>query len=152
MSDDGALFRRLREMWMAVDPMPPGLVDRVLFTLQLEDLEYELLRLHYTEEPAGARSEQTVRTVTFTSEYLTVTLMLAAATEPTARLDGWLSPAAALRVGLRTAEGTQETIASPEGRFAFPSMPSGPFRVLIYPPDDAASQFSRPVITPAVQL
>ena len=152
MIADDQLFRRLRAMWEEADPVPAGLADRVLFALQLENLEYELLRLRYTDEPVGARAGSTVETVTFGSDHLTVMLMLPRAEDPNRRLDGWIAPGAALRVELRTDTGGRETVATPDGRFAFSGAPSGLVQLVIHPTEGATVTLTRPVVTPAIQL
>src|SRR4029453_5121580 len=92
MSD---LMRELREMWEAADPAPDDLAERMIFTLQLENLEFELLRLHDVLEPVGARGHETARTVTFGSDSLTVMVSMSGSGRPPHRVDGWLAPAAA---------------------------------------------------------
>ncbi len=151
MNDD-ALLRRLKTMWEAADPVPPGLADRVVFALQLENLEYELLRLRYTEEPVGARSGSTVETVTFGSDHLSVMLMLPRTEDPDRRLDGWIAPGAALRVELRTGSSGRETVATPDGRFAFSEVPSGLVQLVIHPTAGATVTLTKPVVTPAIQI
>lgn len=151
MNDD-ALLRRLKTMWEAADPVPPGLADRVVFALQLENLEYELLRLCHTEEPVGARAGSTVETVTFGSDHLTVMLMLPRTEDPYRRLDGWIAPGAALRVELRTDTSGRETVATPDGRFAFSEVPSGLVQLVIHPTAGATVALTKPVVTPAIQI
>jgi hypothetical protein len=158
------LMRQLRGMWTALDPMPADLVERVLFTLRLEDLEVELMRLHEPAEPAGARGgpdghagmrEETAGTITFSSPSLTVMLTVTGDGAGLRRLDGWLAPAAALRIEVRVAgrdgDGTVHTVADSDGRFSFEA-PAGLVQLLIQPTEGAAVHLDRPVATPAVQL
>ena len=167
--DDPALCGQLRGMWTALDPMPADLVERVLFTLRLEDLEVELMRLHEPAEPAGARGaapdgrplarEERAGTITFSSDSLTVLLAVTGdRTTDSAglrRVDGWLAPAAALRVEARVAgrggDRTLHTVADSDGRFSFEA-PAGLVQLLIQPTEGAAVHLDRPVATPAVQL
>jgi len=146
------LMRELREMWEAADPAPVDLAERMIFTLQLENLEFELLRLHDVLEPVGARGHETARTVTFGSDSLTVMVSMSGSGRPPHRVDGWIAPAAALRVELRTARGTRETTADVDGRFAFTEVPAGLIRLVLYPTAGAGVTLARPVVTPAVQL
>ena len=53
MTDDPTLLRAVHDMYDTLDPPPADLADRVLFTLQLEDLEFELMRLQEALQPAG---------------------------------------------------------------------------------------------------
>ena len=150
--NDAELLRQIRTAWEAADPAPSGLADRVLFALQLENLEYELMRLQHTEELVGARSGSDVETVTFGCDHLTVMLMLPRAGDPQLRLDGWLAPGAALRVELRSGTTPRETVASADGRFAFSDVPAGLVQLVIHPTDGATVALARPVVTPAIQL
>lgn len=156
-SDDQILLAQLRRMWETADPTPRDLVERVLFTLELEDLEAELMRLHEATAPAGARAgeptgAETASTVTFGSASLTVMLTVSAAGDGLRRLDGWIAPAAALRVELRRGDGAQHTVADADGRFVFDAVPAGLAQLRIQPTEGAAVALDRPVATPAVQL
>jgi hypothetical protein len=67
------------------------------------------------------------------------------------RVDGWLAPAAALRVELRLPEPAQPRVAitDPAGRFAFDGVPHGIAQLLVHPPPgDAAPR----VVTPTFSL
>jgi hypothetical protein len=160
MREDEALLTQLRQVWNAADPVPGDLVERVLFTLQLEDLEVELMRLHEATEPVGARGAEpvgqrgpeTASTVTFSSETLTVMLTVSGDGAGLRRLDGWIAPAAALRVDLRRGDGAQHTVADSDGRFSFDDVPAGLVQLRIQPTAGAAVSLARPVATPAVQI
>src|SRR5689334_2809953 len=123
MTDDPELGQALREMWQQVDPPPADLADRVLFTLELEDADFELMSLAATMEPAGVRAEERIRTVTFTDERLSMVLVLPG-DRTSRRVDGWLSPRGALHVELRTESRSWDTTADADGRFAFSDVPS----------------------------
>jgi hypothetical protein len=151
-TEDHALLGRLRTMWDRTDPPPSDLAERVLFTLQLENVEFELLRLQDVLEPVGARGHETARTVTFGSESLTIMVTMSGPGGPPRRVDGWIAPAAALRVELRTTRGTQETTADDDGRFAFTEVPTGLIQLVLHPTSGADVSLARPVVTPAVQL
>jgi hypothetical protein len=154
MTDDGAMLAQLRRMWQAHDPEPPDLAERVLFALGLEDVEFELLQLVGSLDPDGARtaSAETVRTVTFGSDSLTVMVSLSGPHHDGYRIDGWIAPGAALRVELRTARGAQGTVADSTGRFALNDVPSGLVQLVIHPTEGASVALTRPVVTPAIQL
>lgn len=152
MNTDHTLIDQLRGMWQESDPMPDDLVERVLFTVGLEDLEFELMRLHDALEPVGARGQETVTTVTFSSESLTVMVSASATGPQHRRIDGWIVPGAALRVELRTARGARNGAADEDGRFAFDDVPAGLVQLAIHPTGGVPITLSRPVVTPAVQL
>jgi hypothetical protein len=149
---DRALTQRLRHMWEVVDPPAGDLADRMVFVLQLEDLEVEVLRLQEMLEPAGARGHESAATVTFTSDSLSVMVTLSGSAPGTRRIDGYIVPAAALRVELRAPHCCQHTLAGDTGRFAFPDAPTGLLQLVFHPTDGAAVHLGRPVVTPAVQL
>ncbi|HEU5107990.1 MAG TPA: hypothetical protein VFT95_05480 [Micromonosporaceae bacterium] len=151
---DRPLLGELRGMWTRLDPMPTDLVDRVLFTLRLEDLEVELMRLHEAAEPAGARGgpAETAGMITFSSRSLTVMLAVTGDGADLRRVDGWLAPAATLRIDVRVAGGAdRDTVADEDGRFAFEA-PAGLIQLVIRPTEGATLALDRPVATPAVQL
>jgi hypothetical protein len=152
MNEDWACPERLRRMWDVLDPAPVDLADRVLFALQLEDMEFELLRMHGVLESKGSRGHESATTVTFTSDSLCVMVTLSEPRSGQRRLDGWLTPAAALRMELRAPQGRQQTMADLTGRFAFPETPAGPIQLVVYPTEDTAVNLARSVITPAIQL
>jgi hypothetical protein len=158
MSEDGVLLASLRTMWDDADPMPADLVDRIVFTLQISDLEVELMRLHEAMEPAGVRGigAETAGTITFSSTSLTVMLTVTGDGAGLRRVDGWLAPAAALRVELRLdpcqGDHVRHTVADDDGRFSFDDAPAGLVQLRIHPTDDAVLALERPVVTPAVQI
>jgi hypothetical protein len=160
LNDDRALLEQLRRMWEAQDPEPADLAERVLFALGLEDVEFELLQLRDALDPTGARgvdlanarSAETVRTVTFGSDSLTVMISLSGPHHHGHRIDGWIAPGGALRIELRTTRGALETMADQTGRFALTEVPSGLVQLVIHPTEGAAVALIHPVVTPAMQL
>ena len=151
-SDDAALLLDLRAMWETLDPPPADLCDRVLFTHELRNLEFELMQMHDALDLVGARGHETARTVTFGSDSLTVMVNLAGSGHEPRRLDGWVVPATPLRVELRTSTGAQETFADADGRFAFDEAPAGMVQLVLHPTDGTTVELTRPVVTPAIQL
>src|SRR5215204_2542752 len=101
---DLLVLAELRDLFDAVDPVPPTLTARIRFALELEDLDAEVSRLHESWDlvGAGTRGDGESRTVTYDSERLTIMVTLTPAGDGTFRLDGWLAPPAAHRVELRT--------------------------------------------------
>jgi hypothetical protein len=151
MTGDGNLLRRLRAMWETLDPAPPDLADRVLLMLDLEDLEYELLCLA-GPVAADVRGQETIRTVTFTGDRVTVILVLPAGERAPRRIDGWLSPRAALHVELRMMARTWITTADVDGRFAFDDLPAGLCQLVVRPTAGAAVQLGVAVVTPGISI
>ena len=160
MTDDASVLARLRSMWERADPAPDDLADRVLFALELEDLdtEFELLRLVESgDATVGARAARglDVTSITFAGPSLTVMLAVGAAGSGTAggdrRVDGWLAPAGPSRVVAHSAEGQRETVADETGRFVFESVPTGMLRLVVHPGPGAAGA-GRPFLTPTVEI
>ncbi len=157
MTDDATLMRRVREAWEQVDPPPAHLAERVLFALELEDLdtEFELLRLTQRADAlagtrAGRGSSSDATHITFSGEQLTVMLAVAGLDRSGRRLDGWIAPAAQARVVAHTAEGERQTEADATGRFVLTDVPAGMLRLVFFPATDDES--ATPFITPTVEV
>ena len=77
-ADREPLFDALRSAYETADPIPEGLIERVLVAIALDDidLEYELLTLvHRSEQLVGVRGTDDQKTVLeFTAAGLTVLL------------------------------------------------------------------------------
>jgi hypothetical protein len=144
---DTAILRGVRRVFTTADPVPPGLVDRIRFTLALEDIEAEMMRLQ--EEPAlsGVRAaEQATRTVTFESETFTIMISIRSSGEDAVRLDGWIAPAAAHRVELRLVGDRRVVMADDQGRFAYDDVPRGLLQMAVH----NASGRPKSVVTPSI--
>lgn len=149
---DGEVLDRVRAMWQEEDPVPADLAERISFVLSLEDIEVELLRLE-SQELVGARGEEHARTVTFTSESLTVMVTLGAASAAGVRLDGWIAGGGGLRVEARTrGGGTLGTAADAEGRFVLDPVPAGLVRLAFLPTAGAVTALPRTVVTPTLEI
>lgn len=127
---DAALFARMRALWNAVDPVPAGLVDRMVAAVAVEDLsrEYEMLTLVETAERAAVRSETDASTLQFTDGTTTVLVHVTMAEGGLRRIDGWVD-ADALAVRLAQGEREWTADAGDGGRFAFDAVPAGMCRV-----------------------
>jgi hypothetical protein len=148
---DAEVLDRMRQMWQEEDPVPADLAERISFVLSLENIEVELLRLE-SQQLVGARGEERARTVTFTSENLTVMVTLGAASATGIRLDGWIAAGGGLRVELRARGGTRGTVADAEGRFVLDAVPPGLVQLAFLPTPDAVTALTRVVVTPALEL
>jgi hypothetical protein len=153
--NDHHLLHELRRMWEALDPPDDDLASRILFRLELEDLEAEVMSLQELSV-AGARGTETARTVTFVAERITVMVTASLVGRLPGRqhhrLDGWIAPSAALRIELHGGETVRAVTADEDGRFVFDEVSSGPIRLMIYPTPGAAVDLDRPVSTPATQF
>jgi hypothetical protein len=146
--DDEALLADLGRILDLVDPPPPGLVERVQFALELEDLDVEVARWERPDHLAGVRSSVDQGTITFTVSDLTVMINLTR-TGRCHRIDGWLVPAGEHGVEIRVAEhGSMSTVADEGGRFVLEEVPRGNTQIVI----SVAGFGHRTVVTPAVVL
>lgn len=150
--DDLAVLRRLAEVYALLDPPPADLDERVWFAITLGELDAEVARL--SEEltvGSGARGSERTRTITFDADSRAVMITIAERADGLVRIDGWLAPAAALRVELRLPEPAQPRIVTADtaGRFALDGVPHGIAQLLVHP---AADDASPRVVTPAFTL
>jgi hypothetical protein len=150
---DQELIAELSRVYQLIDPAPPGLIDRVGFTLTLAHLELELARLVSDSiEPVGARSEEGARTLTFTAENLTVVVTITQVGRCEYRMDGWLAPGGGMRVELRLQDESNDTHASDDGRFEFDQVPPGLAQLVFHPTEGGQGGLLNPVVTPAMVL
>ncbi len=129
-AEDAALFARLRAVWQTVDPVPAGLVDRMVAAVAVQDLsrEYEMLTLVETAELSAVRSDTDASTLQFTDGTTTVLVHVTTGERGTRRVDGWID-AEALAVKLAQGEREWTADAGEGGRFAFDDVPPGLSRV-----------------------
>jgi hypothetical protein len=172
-SEAGALLDTVRELFEAADPVPATLAERISFALALDAHEAELLMgMDLLPELAGARGEDRVRTVTFSSPRLSVMVTVGDDGGSGVRVDGWIDApdgAGGLRVELRRpapagagagaggggaapAGSARGTVADGDGRFAFDDVEPGLVQFAFHAPDGEPARLSRSVVTPAIQV
>ena len=147
-ADDLALLEQVRAVWDRHDPVPTSLAERIEFALTLDALETEVATLTQVDlASTGSRAGETeaVRTVTFTSETLDTMVTLTDAPDGTVRVDGWIAPAAAMRVEVLVAGSTLEVEADDDGRFVLESVPKGLAKFALHPG-------GRTVLSPTIEL
>lgn len=149
------LLKVVRQVWEERDPVPEGLVERMQAVVQTEailgalDLDYELLVLvERSHELAGARGTAAY-TLRFAHGDTEVLLRAVGNDSGGARLDGWLAPAAAMKVRASEVtdhgEGrTYDVETDARGRFEFADLPSGLYRLWLTPIDAEAAAFGTP--------
>lgn len=172
--DDQGLLALVRSVFEVVDPVPPGLAERVRFAVALAGLEGEVARLtteasttgnseasqlyEQTDTVALARgAPEESRTITFDSSDLTIMIRIDANADGTARVDGWLAPPRRCQVEIALIGGAIKVAADGDGRFAFPRVPRGTVRIVVRAPGSEGAQDDGPpvpksVITPALVL
>lgn len=148
--DDQALLADLGRVLAAVDPPPDGLIERVQFALELENLDFEIARWERAEPAlAGVRSITDEGMITFTVSDLTVMINLTRVGQ-SHRIDGWVVPPGAHGVEVRVAEhGSSSTVADEGGRFVLDDVPRGTTQIVI---SVGGAGGRRTVVTPAVVL
>lgn len=128
-AEEAVLLDQLRAMWTRRDPVPVDLVDRVLFAVWLEDLDTAVEMLTMTEQSedlVGVRTTQTARTVTFSTDDLSILITVSDRPEGRRRVDGWVTPKGSGEVTLRRSDGTSSTAPVDEdGRFALDDLAPG---------------------------
>lgn len=152
---DARILRQVRELYEALDPVPPGLTHEVKYALTVAMLEAEVAEL--TRTPAAlARSTtepgERLRTVNFTGQRLSL-MVTVGEEEPdgTRLLDCWVTLGGALVELHPHADGAsvREGSADEMGRLVLADVPSGPAHFLVWPGPDRTG---RPVITPTIDL
>jgi hypothetical protein len=151
---DARTVAELRALYDATDPVPLDLVDRVRFSLALDEMFDEVARMTRvpldalavrSEQPAGTRTE----TLTFSADRLTAMVTVSRVAGGQLRLDGWLAPPQAYRVRLRLqGRGQLEVLADDQGRFVFDRLEEGFGQLSFHADDDVENA----VVTPLFQL
>src|SRR5262245_7223744 len=146
--DDDRLLDAVRRASETCDPMPVGLVERmVTVTRDLAhedpDLELELmLVMERFAELVGTRGGARSYTLRFGGDGVDLLVRVGVAEgEGRARLNGWVVPAVSAPVQIREVGGegrSYDGAAAESGRFEFPDLPTGFYRVSIQLPDDKA--------------
>lgn len=153
MNGDEALLKALRMMWEQADPCPGDLAERALFRLALENLDVEVMAIQDALSGSGARSPEVVSTIIFESASLSLVISVSPVDRGHRRVDGWITPSAALTVRLHlAADDVREDTADQDGRFAFTSVPAGLVHFTVEPTPLATLALARTIITPAITI
>jgi hypothetical protein len=144
--DDDGLLEAVRRASENHDPVPPDLVERmVTVTRDLAhedpDLELELmLVMERFAELVGTRGGTRSYTLRFGGDGIDLLVRVGVAEEEgRARLDGWVVPASSAPVQIREVGGDgrcYDGMAADTGRFEFPDLPTGFYRVSLQLSDD----------------
>lgn len=127
--DDARLFARLRSLWGEVDPVPAGLIDRMVAAVAADGLNREYALLTLVEGQLGTvRGETDALTLQFSDGSTSILLHVTTTASGRRRIDGWVDTAAA---GIVLLQGERERRTTPAetGRFVFDEVPSGLSRV-----------------------
>jgi hypothetical protein len=143
----------------AVDPMPADLVERVQFSLALDEVFAEVAEMtRVLDDALAVRSElgeaTRTETVTFSAERLTAMVTLSAAGAGRVRLDGWVTPPGVRAVSLRR-QGEDVVVRTDEsGRFVADDLREGFVQLVFHPLDGGldSPQDTGLVVTPLFKL
>lgn len=148
--DDVAVLDRIAGLYERLDPVPPGLIDRITFGITLDALHAEIAELQSAPDLAGVRADgATAQTVTFTSASLTTMITITPVATETVRIDGWVAPGGGVTVELRTSTSVHSTTADADGRFVFTEVARGYAQFVLRQP---AGVDAAPVVTPSIEL
>jgi hypothetical protein len=144
--DDERLFAAVRHACERFDPVPSGLVERMVTVTrdiahEDPDLELELMLLtERLSDLVGTRGGARSYTLRFAGDDIDLLVRVGVAEdERRARIDGWVVPAASAPVQVREVGGEGrcfEAMAAESGRFEFPDLPTGFYRVSLQLGDD----------------
>ncbi len=136
---DQEMYAAVRRACEKYDPMPPGMLDRIVTVVgelarHDADLEFELmLVVERFRELVGTRGGSQSYTLRFGADDVELLVRITTADdEGRARLDGWLVPALSGPVQVREVEGEKRCYdgsADASGRFEFPELPAGFYRL-----------------------
>jgi len=151
---DESVLGEVAALLTQVDPVPDDLIERVQFSLALDEVYAEVAHItRLSGDALAVRGEPDsatrTETLTFSAERLTAMVTVSRAAPEQVRLDGWLAPGAVLRVRVRMQEGTAETVSDESGRFILEGLPEGFAQLTFEPVEGEAGER---VVTPMFQL
>jgi hypothetical protein len=147
--EDARMFARLRSLWNDVDPVPAGLIDRMVATVAADGLNREYALLTLVEGQLGAvRGESDALTLQFSDGSTSILLHVTTTASGRRRVDGWVDTAAA-EIVLTQGERSRSTSPEETGRFVFDDVPPGLTRVRL---TTVIGDESRTLSTPQFEL
>jgi hypothetical protein len=158
MTERDPIFGDIATMWEERDPMPPGLIDKVLVAIATENLDevYELLHLvERSREIEGVRGViSDAITITFAGGAFSLLLRVTAIGDRFCRVDGWVTPQAPMTLKVSQPTGTIHALVDAVGRFEIPRLPTGLTRFFLLADDagDGADVAERSFATPTFEL
>ena len=151
---DVSVLEEVARLYERVDPVPPDLVDRVRFSLALDEMFSEVARItRMSVDAMAVRSEPTAEvrteTLTFSADELTVMVTVSRGGRGGLRIDGWVAPPAPTSVQLRLQDETRELVTDGSGRFVLEGLPEG-FAQMTF--RTVADEDRGSVVTPVFEL
>ena len=151
---DAAILADVKRLYDEVDAVPSDLVERIQFSLALDEVYAEVALLTRMpldalairgESVTGTRTE----TLTFSAERLTAMVTVSRIGD-TLRIDGWIAPPAELEVRLRMQGERRSVFADESGRFVIDDLPEGFAQLSFHPADTDDAEGV--IVTPLFQL
>lgn len=121
--EDAELLARLLELWSGADPVPAGMIDRLVAAVAADglDRDYALLPLVHGKL-GGVRSLTEALTLQFSDGSTSILLHVTQTTSGRRRVDGWVDTVTA-EIALTQGDRTQTTSPKATGRFVFDDVP-----------------------------
>jgi hypothetical protein len=155
MPERDTTFADLAAMWDRHDPMPEGLIDKVLVAIATENLdaEYELLHLvERSRELDGVRGGAgDATTIAFSGGAFSLLLRVTELTDKFCRVDGWVTPPQSMKVRITQQSRNFAAVVDALGRFEIPQLPTGLTRFFLLS-DDESDDSERSFATPTFEL
>jgi hypothetical protein len=155
---DVALLSQVATMLDIADPVPADLVERVQFSLALDEVFAEVAEMTRVHDDALAvradlADATRTETVTFSAERLTAMVTLSSVGAGRVRIDGWVTPSGVRTVALRM-QGEDLTVQTDEsGRFVADDLREGFVQLVFHPREsDDADDAGGLVVTPLFKL
>ncbi len=156
-------YADLADMWSAHDPAPPGLAERALVALEMEDFDAEYELLHIIERgnllvgtrAAGAPEKDVATetlTIVFSGNSCSLMLRVGRLDDDHRRVDGWVSPPRSVQITLKQQKGDVQVDSDARGRFEVARMPAGLTRAALSCDEEQPAGQEQLFATPAFEL
>ncbi|MFV0459920.1 MAG: hypothetical protein ACK5MT_14240 [Actinomycetales bacterium] len=133
--DDLRLVVALAQMWDDLDPAPDDLAERVILSVAMDQIDFELLTLVEAESHVSGTRGLSLGyndnpSLTFSNGRVSVMVALSARPGGRVRLDGWVDPAGGGQVRLRyPSNAVVKTEVNKSGRFSLDDLARGMVRL-----------------------
>jgi hypothetical protein len=155
---DVALLARVATMLDIADPVPDDLVERIQFSLALDEVFAEVAQMtRVLDDALAVRTDLSdatrTETVTFSAERLTAMVTLSELGSGRVRIDGWVTPSGVRTVALRM-QGEELTVQTDEsGRFVAVDLREGFVQLVFHPLEgEVTDDGGGLVVTPLFKL
>lgn len=145
-AEDLRILDELRELYTALEPVPPGLVRCAQFAVDVAGPGFDVALIESSGRlTAGVRGDSGTQITFDRPDGPAIMVQLQVHDDGHVRIDGWLAPPDGQHVELRTATGTIAVEVSPPGRFVIDRVPPGLVQFVV-------RTGGTTVVTPAIVL